>query len=105
MIAREQRTADQQRAIDVALGLPRELRGWRIENAINAREGRKAVRLIAWAVDAGGPSVMPFPIERTTAPRTYFDACAGWTHRWREPAARAARVIALSVATRTARAA
>ena len=70
MIARAQRTADQQREIDVSLGLPRELRGWRIENAINAREGRKAVRLIAWAVDAGGPSVMPFPIERTTAPRT-----------------------------------
>jgi hypothetical protein len=60
MIARAQRTADQQREIDVSLGLPRELRGWRIENAINAREGRKAVRLIAWAVDAGGPSVMPF---------------------------------------------
>ena len=99
------RTIAEQHQIDDALGLPRYLRGWRVERIIFSRDAHKARKLIAWLANAGGAAVAAFPIDRATPPAICFDAATGWERRCRKPEAKPAKVIALPAHDQTANAA
>lgn len=90
------RTREAQRQIDIALDVPRHLRGWRVGEFLHNRGTKKAMRLIDWAVAIGGPAVTAFPVHHARPPARVWDYAAGQERRLKPPGAKSAAVIVLS---------
>lgn len=84
-----------QRVIDRALGIPRHLYGWHVSEFIHFRGTKKAKRLVRWAIETGGPSVIGFPLDRARPPARVWDAATCQERRIRPVGAKPATVILL----------